>query len=1060
MNLISPIRHWIAITAFFLLLAWLLFSPSAHASTSNFNSAPTELLNVYNAGWNCVNQGSGTDGLGKRVSNGIPSLQLLDTRTSKVTPCYWMPGDAGTRKDQAVRLDMPAKRDSSNYGCMGEIFQGTYTDATHFNGYAVLWCRDGTTNTARLVKFVANGTTDATVTDLVTEITTWTWATFDYIIGYAQGNTKGIQVWRCSSPAAKCIGSTLQIDQSVMDITYTQGRAGAIGISGPTGTAHDGTIMDNYHSYDLPVITGKTWFVSTAGTTTNGGTEFSPWDLTYSLTMSAGAENCADGWVDPGDTIWVRGGTYQPTAMITGTGLGTVTLPIFLAQYPGENVVIDGVNSSSIDAHYIFNFSSTTYLWIMAMPGGSFEVMSSATAVGSRSTSDAQLSDCPPGRGGGVQVGLGGRVIGLFIHDTCVGSSPAGIAAKDVLVYGNWYLNFGFYSTVTLATEGQCWYMQSNGAWQRFYNNLCGNGWLQGWQAQGSGSSEGAGSFILVYNNILFQAGAESGVGLADRNSLLGGNAPNNNNEIVGNSIWTNSGLTGATCIHYFTRGTQGITIQGNVMACGAVSSSSATSPSNSPAAAYRGLIVSGNTAYGTVEATLSAAFTDDTHATTRPSTGSIVKYYPSTLFRPDGDLCYISWFGWDGATSIAPDLIAGCGYTNGAKYQILDGQNSATILASGTCTSSCAPSVASNATVGQAWIGPNPQAATNPPVHTNASPDVRRFSTLVAKRTEAVKQVGIKIPVDSLLTGVSTARVKARRNGNRVSISALPLGVTISRPTVGIVAITLDLITGQSILYTTRASTGWVTIPGGWTVTIAGATGSCTPFNATHTTVAFGSLQDGFRIALAPAGCNAAGLAAATVLYQAASPAIVLYSGHPLATGDILTLTGGTSDWSCFNGTWTIIENTFSMFTGPTCTVTATTMSGVVPTVTVNRSQLTYTIKLGVFQPGSKVRGIVTGHAGNWVGANGIWQMDVLVNGRLRNPYVDASGFGTEVGQAPTILVERMFDFPSPIVPCSAGCYVTVPAFVGIAMEYVKEYFNSAGTMIAQSGIESVVVR
>ena len=42
----------------------------------------------------------------------------------------------------------------------------------------------------------------------------------------------------------------------------------------------------------------------------------------------------------PGDTIWLRGGTY--TGNFTSYLTGTASLPIVVRQYPGERATLDG----------------------------------------------------------------------------------------------------------------------------------------------------------------------------------------------------------------------------------------------------------------------------------------------------------------------------------------------------------------------------------------------------------------------------------------------------------------------------------------------------------------------------------------------------------------------------------------------------------------------------------------------------------------------------------------------------------------------------------------------
>src|SRR5437867_1936882 len=70
-----------------------------------------------------------------------------------------------------------------------------------------------------------------------------------------------------------------------------------------------------------------------AGTSRGDGSRDRPWDLATALSGGRGR-------VQPGDTIWLRGGTY--TGNFDGTLTGTSAAPIVVRQYPGERATIDG----------------------------------------------------------------------------------------------------------------------------------------------------------------------------------------------------------------------------------------------------------------------------------------------------------------------------------------------------------------------------------------------------------------------------------------------------------------------------------------------------------------------------------------------------------------------------------------------------------------------------------------------------------------------------------------------------------------------------------------------
>src|SRR5215831_10452975 len=76
---------------------------------------------------------------------------------------------------------------------------------------------------------------------------------------------------------------------------------------------------------------GNAFYVSPTGTPSGDGSIDAPWDLQTALAQPAS--------VHPGDTIWLRGGTYAGTFI--STLAGTAELPIIVRQYPGEYATID-----------------------------------------------------------------------------------------------------------------------------------------------------------------------------------------------------------------------------------------------------------------------------------------------------------------------------------------------------------------------------------------------------------------------------------------------------------------------------------------------------------------------------------------------------------------------------------------------------------------------------------------------------------------------------------------------------------------------------------------------
>ena len=93
------------------------------------------------------------------------------------------------------------------------------------------------------------------------------------------------------------------------------------------------------------------YFASTTGSATGAGTIGDPWTLTVAL---AGGFPAAT--VQPGDTVWIRGGTY--TGLFRTQLSGSAGHEIVFRAYPGERVTIDGNNGVNGNGAATFRLDS------------------------------------------------------------------------------------------------------------------------------------------------------------------------------------------------------------------------------------------------------------------------------------------------------------------------------------------------------------------------------------------------------------------------------------------------------------------------------------------------------------------------------------------------------------------------------------------------------------------------------------------------------------------------------------------------------------------------------
>ncbi|HEX2980165.1 MAG TPA: hypothetical protein VHO48_07865 [Anaerolineaceae bacterium] len=196
----------------------------------------------------------------------------------------------------------------------------------------------------------------------------------------------------------------------------------------------------------LPSTGGNSWYVTPNGSSSGKGTMSSPWSLSAALAGPSA--------VQPGDTIWVRAGTYGSggsnsfDSRLHGGSGKYVTV----RAYPGEKVVING--GIAVNAEY-------TIFW-------GFEVTNTNT------TRVINESGSHPGSGRsdgfGVYVGPT-KLINNVIHDT--NGIGAWTTAVNVEVYGNIVYNSGWQGSDR--GHGHGIYMQNQSGTKTVVDNIIFN---------------------------------------------------------------------------------------------------------------------------------------------------------------------------------------------------------------------------------------------------------------------------------------------------------------------------------------------------------------------------------------------------------------------------------------------------------------------------------------------------------------------------------------------------------------------------------------------------------
>jgi hypothetical protein len=270
--------------------------------------------------------------------------------------------------------------------------------------------------------------------------------------------------------------------------------AGAIGLFSASGSANN-------------------FYASPAGHPTGDGSLGNPWDLATALAQPAS--------VHPGDTIWLRGGTYH--GQFTSKLQGTASSPIKVRQYPGERATIDG---GSLGNRTIF-IANGNYTWFWG-----FEVMSSdGHRVSQQSGSTATDINYGPGVDSESNA-TGLKFINMVVHDTSGGFALFEIVTdtevSGCLSYYNGWLG-------TDRGHGHGIYTQNQTpSVRQFLDNIIFGNFALGIQAYGSAAASL--DNLHFDGNTIFRSGEI--ISHPQQNLLVGGDGATNNPVITNNYLY------------------------------------------------------------------------------------------------------------------------------------------------------------------------------------------------------------------------------------------------------------------------------------------------------------------------------------------------------------------------------------------------------------------------------------------------------------------------------------------------------------------------------------------
>jgi PKD repeat protein len=383
-------------------------------------------------------------------------------------------------------------------------------------------------------------------------------------------------------------------------------------------------------------VSATDFYVSPAGTTSTApgtGTVTNPWALQTALAQPAA--------VHPGDTIWLRGGTY--TGLFTSYLTGTSSLPIVVRQYSGERARLDGnVNPLVLGTDGWILKVNGAYTWYWG-----FEVMDS-NPNRYNPTSGSNPVDA---RDSGIGVwGPGTKIINVVIHDTGEGLDLTSIST-DSEYYGNIIYYNGW--NAPDRPHGHAIYAQNlgYGGTKVIKHNILFDQFGYNLHAYGSGTS----GFInsRVDGNVWWRG-----------TSLVGGES---GFDIGGTSVTGNFSWAAPLTMGYSTTKCANVTVSGNYLTNlgGGVFSSGSSG-------CRAGETITTNTFVGDLSGFTQGDYPNNTYyAKTSPPTQDKVTILPNA-YEPGRATIVVN--NWDGSATQAVDLTEVV--SPGVAYEIRNAQN------------------------------------------------------------------------------------------------------------------------------------------------------------------------------------------------------------------------------------------------------------------------------------------------------------------------------------------------------------------------------------------------
>lgn len=377
------------------------------------------------------------------------------------------------------------------------------------------------------------------------------------------------------------------------------------------------------------MLPGEEFHVMPGGGT-GAGTLADPWSIEYAFSHPSE--------VQPGDTIWLHGGTYSGGYASYITGIAS--MPITVRGYPAERPILDGNNDDARSlgtvlavhgAHVVFRDFEVTSSDSVRPDNGHTNIPQGVTVYDSQNI----------------------KLINLVVHDV----PGQGIAAWSENTNAEVYGCIIYYNGVN-GTFDHGMYVQNRYGTKRIADNIVCHQASHGIHCYGSSAAYL--DNLVLEGNTVFEAGSLAGG--SGRNILLGGMSIARDPVVNANYTYF-LGYNNNSNIGY-SAGTVNAQVTNNYFIAGNV----AIRLNVDPAA-----VVTGNFFSGELDpADMPVKYPSNTYVASRPTSGQTVFVRPNQ-YEPGR--ANITVYNWSGASTVSVDISA-VGLTVGRNYVVRDAQN------------------------------------------------------------------------------------------------------------------------------------------------------------------------------------------------------------------------------------------------------------------------------------------------------------------------------------------------------------------------------------------------